>query len=315
MRTKLTIDTPSEELGEPTIFWDGDLGFRDAAMTAGVPITQVTGKAGCRGSYKGRQLEGLTGHLDLAAATVVGQPLQNVHSQFAVAADKPDILVFSGLKGRLFGGEVYGPARLEFGSTMRYELNLTASGVRLEEFARHNLGPNAPVSGLVLASLYLAGQGNELQNLTGRGSIDIPNGRLYNLPVLLDLVKILGLRLPDGTAFEEAHSNFTLSGARIRVQRIDLYGNSVSLRGQGEMNGKEVNLEFYAVWARIMPYLPPIIKEIPQAVSKQLLKIKLHGPLGNVRCTQEPVPILVEPVKEFLQTLAGRRNREPLEKR
>lgn len=313
MRTWLRIDTKPD--AEPTIFWDGELGFRDAALSAGVPVTGVSGKAGCRGRYDDHKLEGLTGHLDLASATVLQQPLKNIQSQFEVAPDKPDVLVFSGLTGQLFGGQVYGPARLEFGSAMRYELNLTASGVRLEEFGRHNLGPNAPVSGVANAGLYLSGEGNDLDNLTGRGSVDIPTGRLYNLPALLDLLKIVSLRLPDGSAFEEAHADFSLRGSHVTVHRIDLYGNVVSLRGQGEVNGKEVSLDFFAIWSRFTQFLPPVIKEIPHAVSKDLWKIKMRGQLGNIRCSQEPVPILVEPVKEFLQTVARRRGREPAEKR
>jgi hypothetical protein len=193
---------------------------------------------------------------------------------------------------------------------MRYELKMSAEHVRLEDFARHNLGPSAPVSGLAMADLYLSGQGNDLENLRGNGTIDVPSGRMYNLPVLLDLLKILGLRLPDGTAFEEAHAKFTVEGPRVRVDRIDLYGSSISLRGQGEVKGTDVRLDFYAVWSRITAYLPPIIKEIPPALSQNLWKIKLRGRPGEFRCTQEPVPILVEPVKDFVRAVAGRRGRE-----
>jgi hypothetical protein len=312
LSTKLTIDTAPDGADQPVIFWDGDFSLRDAAVKAGVALTQVTGKVGCRGRYNGHELEGLVGNIDLDQATILGQPFRNIHSHFDVARDTPDILIFSGQKAQLFGGEVYGPpARLEFSSAMRYELNLTASNVRLEEFARHNLGPSAPVSGLAMANLYLTGQGGDLQNLTGRGTIDVPSGRLYNLPTLLDLLKVLGLRLPDGTAFEEAHASFSLSGARARVHRIDLYGNSISLRGHGEVRGTELDLEFFAVWARLtQKMLPPILKEIPPMLSQYLWKIRLRGQPGAIRCTQEPVPILVEPIKEFVQAVAGRRNRE-----
>jgi hypothetical protein len=37
-----------------------------------------------------------------------------------------------------------------------------------------------------------------------------------------------------------------------------------------------------------------------------LLKIKMRGRLGDVHCTEEPVPVLVEPLKELLERLAGR---------
>jgi len=89
-----------------------------------------------------------------------------------------------------------------------------------------------------------------------------------------------------------------------------LLGSPVSLGGKGKMkiDGSDLDLEFYAVWARVMQALPPIINEIPKEVSKQFLKIKMHGDLGvKVETIREPVPILVEPLKELLQVMSGKK--------
>ncbi|MGE3808035.1 MAG: AsmA-like C-terminal region-containing protein, partial [Gemmataceae bacterium] len=312
LKTHVTVDS-DPRLGEwPIVFWDGELGVRSTRLELGVPLTNVTGRAACRGRYNGQQLEGLVGNVLLDHVTLYQQPFHNVQSQIEVSQKDPDVLILPGLKADLFGGQVYGPVRIEFGSRVRYELNLTASRIKLEEFGRHNLEANTPLSGLASAQVYLTGQGSDLAALNGRGSIDVPNGRLYYLPVLLDLLKFLGLRLPDGTAFEEAHSDFTIRGNRVIVNRIDLYGNSISLRGQGEMNldGTDLNLEFYAVWARILQLLPPIIKDIPPTISKYLLKVRMRGDVGNVKLSKEPVPIVVEPLRDFLDSLPGRRKRD-----
>ena len=102
------------------------------------------------------------------------------------------------------------------------------------------------------------------------------------------------------------------TGQRVTINRMDLLGSPVSLGGKGQMNldGSDMNLEFYAVWARVMQVLPPIINEIPQAISKQFLKIKLRGDLGvKVQTVKEPVPILVDPLKELLDVMGGRKMR------
>lgn len=311
LKTRLTLDANQDESAPPVIFWDGALGVQGATIQAGVDVEKITGKAACRGTYNGKQLEGLVGNLVLDEATVFGQPFRAIQAQLEVRKETPNVLVLPGLQATIFGGEMYGPIRVELGPAPRYELNLTASRINLEEFGRHNLGPNGKISGLASARIYLTGQGSDLQNLSGRGSVDIPNGRLYNLPLLLDLFKFLRLRLPDGTAFEEARADFTISGPRVMVSRLDLFGNSVSLRGQGELNldGSDIQLDFYAVWARIVQMLPPIIKEIPPAFSKNLLKIKMRGKIGAVQCTNEPVPVLVEPLKELLEMMANRRSK------
>jgi hypothetical protein len=175
--------------------------------------------------------------------------------------------------------------------------------MRLEEFARYNdLGPKAQLNGLASARLYLAGQGSGLAGLAGGGSIDVPKGKMANLPLLLDLLKVLSLRLPDRTAFEEAHVRFDIAGPRVKISRLDLFGNAISLSGQGEMNldGSDIQLDFYAVWARILDLLPPVMKKIPIEISEQLLKIEMRGRLGQVRVEKKPVPVLVEPLRQML---------------
>jgi hypothetical protein len=136
----------------------------------------------------------------------------------------------------------------------------------------------------------------------------VPNGRLYNnLPLLLDLLKFLAIRLPDGTAFEEAHAAFTIHGQRMAINRLDLYGNAISLRGQGEMNlnGTDINLDFCAAWARVTQLLPPILKELPHDVSKHLFKIQMRGKMGDVHFTKEPMPDLFEPLIGLRERMRG----------
>ncbi|HEV3262988.1 MAG TPA: hypothetical protein VG013_39505 [Gemmataceae bacterium] len=316
LTTQLTIDTSPGDVEPPIIFWDGEIGLRDATVYAGVPWGHLTGTAACHGRCRGCQLEGLVGHLRFDEAVLFKQPFRDMDTQIEVAKDKPDVLQMPNVKAHLFGGDVGGEARLDFGRTLRYELSLAASRVRLEEFGRQNLDAGTRLSGLAAAQLYLAGEGADAKGLTGRGTIDIgPNGRLYNLPLLLDLLKVLGLRRPDGTAFEEAHAEFSIRGPRVLVSHVDLLGNSFSLRGQGEMNldGSDISLDFYAIWALAVQMLPPVIKEIPEAFSRNLLKIKMRGRMGNVQCTKEPVPVLVDPVKGLLERIAGRRDGQPAE--
>jgi hypothetical protein len=309
IRADLKVDSPAGAGNDPIVFWDGELNFAGASLRAGVPFHNVRGKAACRGRYNGHELEGVVGNILLQEAAVFNQPLQDIQAELEVKKETPGILAIRGLHARVFGGEVYGPVRIEFGPTVRYELNLTASQIRLEDFGRHNVGADAHLSGLATARLHLTGQGTEVSDLNGQGTIDVPNGRLYKLPLLLDLLKFPGLRLPDGTAFEEAHAVFAIKGMRVVVSRLDLFGNSISLRGQGEMNldGTDVNMDFYGVWARVIQYLPPVIKEIPQKFSQQMLKIKMRGSIHDVRFSTEPVPILIDPLRDFLGRVAGRR--------
>jgi hypothetical protein len=311
MQTRLTVDAPPPHKDQlPIIFWDGEVEATNQRLKAGVEITGLTGQAACRGRYDGKKIEGLVGNLAFREARVFGQPLQDIRGPVEIEKERPDVLLFPALRARLFDGEIYGPVRVELGPTPRYEMNWTASQIRLEEFGKHNLPGAGQLSGLASARVYLQGEGADLRQLSGKGTIDVPQGQIYQLPLLLDLLKFLGLRMPDGTAFEEAHASFSIRGERVEVRRLDLFGNSISLRGQGELNldGTDLNLDFYAVWARIVQILPPLVKEMPPALSKHLLKIKMRGRIGDVKLTKEPVPVLVEPVKELVERIRAKRS-------
>src|SRR5262249_13168863 len=153
-------------------------------------------------------------------------------------------------------------------------------------FGRHNLGEaskQAQLQGPAHASLHVFGDGSDLLNLKGNGRIDVPKGKLGQLPVLLDLVKAFGLRVPDRTAFEQAQMVFAIEGPQIQVQHLDLYGNAISLRGQGtlDLDGSNLNLDFSGTLGRMTQILPAGIDELSQMISGQFLKIKMRGKLGK----------------------------------
>ncbi len=303
LRTELVVDSPPDPSLPQVIYWDGGMALNDARAHAGVDLDHIKGQLWCRGRHNGHQLEGVLGNVLLDEATVFKQPIRGIHTHVEVKPEAPDVLRLPDFQGRLFGGDLGGEVRVEFGPTLHYEINLTALQVQLEEFSRQNLGPNAQMSGQAAARLYLRGQGTDLQGLEGGGSIDVPAGRMYNLPFLLDLLKVLGLRPPDRTAFEEAHAVFNVHGPRVTVSRLDLDGNAISLGGQGEvdLDGSNLQLDFYAVWGRIKQVLPPLFRELPPAISQQLLKIKVRGRLDKPEFTKEPVPMLVEPLQRALR--------------
>jgi hypothetical protein len=308
LTTRLVVATAVGNRANPDVYWQGRMDLNGAALHLGVPVEGVSGTAACEGRYTGRRLEGLAGNILVREASLFSQPVRDVHAAVQIRPEAPDVLLVPELRARVYGGEVYGPVRVEFGSRIRFETDLTASQVQLEQFGRQNLGRDAKLSGLATARLHLEGKGPDLQGLTGRGTVDVPSGRLATLPPLLDLLKFLSIRLPDGTAFEEAHATFSVQGPRVVIERADLFGNSISLRGKGEMkyDGSDVDMDFYAVWARVTQMLPPLIKDLPHDVSKYLLKIHMQGRLGDVRFTREPVPILVDPIKGLLERMVKR---------
>src|SRR5438128_12625724 len=129
------------------------------------------------------------------------------------------------------------------------------------------------MTGLGKAALHPTGTGEGVDELGGGGNVHIPSGKMYSLPMVLDLLKVITvLHAPDGTAFEEAHAEFKIHGKRIEVQRLDLLGNAVSLGGKGAMDldGSNLAMSFYAVVGHVAQMLPPGLREVPPWLSKNL---------------------------------------------
>lgn len=288
--------------GPPTLHWDGVVRLNNAGWNTGVAWNGVYGVAAVRGAVRGNRLDWLTGHSVLDRANVLRQPLEKLHAQFVVESEMPDVLQIREVTGKLFGGNIAAEARVAFGGGLDYSADVKALGIRMEEFgAANQIG--GKLEGRATAQVYLSGHGAGLDELTGRGDVDVPAGKLYDLPLALELIKAISLRAPDGVAFDEAHASFKIEGRRLKVERLDLLGSAVSLGGHGALNldGTGLDLDFCAVWARIVQVLPVGWREVPPWVSQQFLKIRMGGSLNEPTFVPEPVPFLTEPVKRLLE--------------
>ncbi len=310
LAAQVVITQAAEPGSPPALWWDGGVRLENAALTTGLEWSDVTGTLACRGLYQNRQLKGVTGNFKLDRGTLLRQPFQEVHGHFQVKESTPDVLNLH-LNAPLFGGDISGPVRFEFGSTPRYELNLTASQISLQEFGRHNLGPQSNLQGVLVGRLHLQGQGSNPETLDGNGSLEVPAGRLYNLPLLLDLLKFLGLRWPDRTAFDEAKAVFNIHGRRVRMDHLELVGNAVSLYGKGDfqLDGSDLKLDLYPTWGRVQQFIPPALRGIPAEIGKNMLKIEMRGKVSSnsddLKFTKKPMPILLDPLYQMRERLLG----------
>lgn len=308
--TRLVIAQAAEPSHPPTVYWDGKASLEDAMLTTGLELSHVTGTLACVGRHNGLQLEGLQGTalLDRARAFKQAQPFTNVVARFEVGKASPDVMLVN-LRAPIYGGDITGQIRVDLHSTTHYELNLTASQIDLAEFGKHNFGAATQMQGIAGGRLYLKGQAKSLDNLEGDGSIDVPQGRLgKDLPLLLDLIKFLGLHWPDRTAFEEMHAAFGIRGRRVHVRRLELVGNAVSLTGRGEFNldGSDVQLDFYPTWARVDQALPPSLRFLPPTISRNILTIEVRGKASDdLKFNKKPVPIVIDPLTVLRDRVIG----------
>jgi hypothetical protein len=310
---RLSSASLRDEGPSPWMSWKSAyLRFGNASIRAGIKCDNVYGLICVSGDYRFGHLNWVRGNLEISQASIRRQPVRNLHCHVSLdQATRPGLLRFEDLSAKAYSGNVIGEVNLWIEPVVRYNVRLNATQLRLEEIDRLNQMTsdgrgNGQLSGLAKVQLVLNGHGSELTNLSGGGSFDVPDGRIYNLPPLLDLLKFARLRAPDGTFFEEAKGDFRIHGDTMLFDKLDLFGDLISLTGDGEMklDGTKLRLNVYTVWSRIDQLLPGPARDLPTSISRNLYKIEMRGSIyGPLEFRQEAVPFLVEPAKRLLDRL------------
>jgi hypothetical protein len=308
---------------DPVVYFDAEVKLAGASLDTGVPWTDVFGAVACRGRYDGTHMGLLRGALWFDSAVIAKQPVTRMSGRVKAAPQKPNPQVrgdylpteleFTDIAGDFFHGVLGGEGRVVLDDRTRFDLWLTATDVQLEEIAKHyTLGADADLKGVAQAQLRLH---NKLDPKSGKlvtegsGKIDVPTGRMYNLPVLLDLMKLARGSAPDKTAFEEAHAVFKIQGDRIKVEQVDLIGKAFCLGGSGELDttGEYVKFDFYTVGSQVLARLVNTpVGDLTAFLSKNLFQIKLTRENGELKYRPEPVPMVTEPARAAADRLRAR---------
>lgn len=313
--------TPSAD--KPTIYWDAELRLAGAAFDTGVAWEQVFGAVGCRGRYDGDHSGLVRGAIWFDRAVIAHQPVSRLSGRVTAAPQLPDPArpgdylpieaEFTDIAGDLFHGVLGGQGRLILADSVRYNLWLTATDIQLDEMAKHyKIGSDADLKGIAQAQLLLSNRPDPKTGrlvLEGSGKIDVPTGRMYNLPVLLDLVKVLKLQAPDKTAFEEAHATFRIQGDRVKVDQVDLIGKALCLGGSGELDisGEYVKFDFYTLGSQVLArMINTPVGDLTAFLSKNLFRIKLTRENGELKYKPEAVPLVTEPARAVADRLRAR---------
>ena len=310
------------------VFWSAELRMAGASFDTGLDWKDAHGSLASVGRYEGTYLGAVVGNAWFDRATVANHPVTAAKVSFRVRPQQPDpgrpggftppAIEFPDLTANLFQGTLGGEARVVLDEQTRYRVWLTAAGVRLDELATHcHLGSGAELRGLAQGKVLIE---NLPDPKTGRlvahgsGQVDVPNGRMLNLPFLLPLLKLLKLQAPDQTAFEEAHAVFEVRGDRVKVSQLDLIGTAVSLGGSGELDtaGDDVRLEFYTIWSQAMrKWLTTPLGDLTSFMSGNLFKIEVVRKNGDTTYTPHMLPGVTEPFRAAAERMRARLGRPP----
>ncbi len=309
-----------------TAQWDVGLETHQAALDCGLKLENIAGGIRLAGSFDGQRLA-CRGQLDIDSLSCRGvqwtrirgplwiddqQVLLGSWAQRLFAADGPkaqSALAHStpaapqALTARLFGGVVRADGWVALEAEPQFRFQADYAGGDLESLAREILPGPQNLKGRIAGNLVVAGKGRHLNDLEGHGAIALRDADIYELPLMVAMLKILSIRRPDRTAFSTADIEFHIAGHHLYFDRLRFQGDAVSLVGQGEMNMQSgIKLTFHALVGRADQELP-VVEQVLGRASQQLMLIHVGGTLQKPEVRRQAFP----GVNQALQQLQAQR--------
>ena len=307
--------------------WKVRLDSTQASLRCGgLPLENLHGDVTLQGGFDGQQLRS-RGELRLDSLTFkdcqLGQVtgpiwIDNDRVLFGSWVDRPEGGTRPAdaagprqpprpLTANFCGGRLYGDGWVQLGAEPRYAVNATLTDADLSQFTQDLPIGRQKLRGKIMATADLTGSGHTRNSLAGRGAIRLTDGDVYELPVMIALLKILSIHPPDQNAFSDATINYRIEGEHIYFDPIVFHGDAITLRGKGQMDFQsQIELTFYAMVGRGELDVP-LIKQIFRGASQQLMLIHVAGTLQKPETTKEVLPAVNEALKQLQGDLQNRK--------
>lgn len=311
----------SGDLRDPvTADWDLSLVLRQGSLDAGVKLRNINGQMTLVGGSDGERFHSLG---ELTVESLEYKNLQFTEITGPVWIDRQRVLFGTSvdrggppatvspqrrpqpIKAKLFGGDVKGGGWVELGDTPTYRFAAGLEQADLTLFAQEFIPGRQALRGKMFADVDVWGSGRSLNALGGRGSIRLRDADIYELPLMISLLKILSIREPDPTAFSESDIDFVINGNHVYLTRIDFKGDAISLVGEGEMDlQSNVNLVFGARLGRGELNLP-LLRDLLGEAGDQMVSIRVEGPLAHPKTYRVPFPVVNKVLQQLQSGLQG----------
>lgn len=301
--------------------WNLRVHATNGSLDCGVKLDRLAGSVTLDGEFDGRKLQ-CYGELDIDSVNCRDFQFTQVLGPFWI----DDASILFGFKAdrrrglrperqitaQLYEGRLLGDVTIQLEDAPSYFVHAELAGADLARAAQEAFVGRQQISGRLSANADFRGSGRGLHNLSGRGSIWLNNADLYELPVMIALLKTLRGRAPDTTAFNTADMNFRIQGEHVYLNNIHCQGDAISLRGTGELNlDRSIKMTFYPIVGRDDRRLPLLDQFLGRA-SQQFMLIHVDGTLEAPETRSEVFPALAQALQAFPQLQSAEPLGEPL---
>jgi hypothetical protein len=290
LRGELTLASTGQSASGLAAQWNLGIEGHQVTIDCGLLLENIFGGVQLQGSFDGRNLS-CSGELSIDSMTYKDFQFTECLGPFWLdtgvvllgrSADRRRGMdAGRAITAKLYGGTAVVGGRVTLGDLPKYSVYAALTGADLARCAKEAIAGKQELSGVMSANVDLHGAGRGIHHLNGRGSVSLTDADLFELPVIVALLKPLSGRLPDTTAFNTANVDFRIEGEHVYLNKIHLNGDAVSLRGIGEMGlDRSIQLSFYAKVGRgETPF--PLLDKVVSAASQQIMQIQVTGTLDS----------------------------------
>ena len=306
--------SPNDQASDYYQFFQWDnlrIDLDGANIYVGMPIKNLRGSVTLSGQ-SARDKTQSTGVLNLDSMTLNDIQLTNMRGPLWFDENRLNFGVFarpsqgnapSTVNADVFGGRLAWDAQFSLLDDQRFFVQTTLAEADLQKFATEQMPARTDMSGSGYLSMQMGGSCKNLHSLKGNGTVQLRNAKIYQIPIILSLLKILSVSEINRTAFNESNIDFTLQGEDIDFQKIELIGDAVSLIGNGKTDlSRNIDLNFYTVVGRNR-WKIPIVSELYKASSQQILLLRVDGTLDNPQTHRDVIPHINDSLQSFFDEL------------
>jgi hypothetical protein len=313
---ELAFRKPASAISALETGWDVQVECHQTDLSCGVDLHNVHGAVRLVGRSDGQRCYS-SGELDLETVTYEDVQFTNVkgpiwvdESQCRLGRWATDQMAqpVRRITANAYGGALASDGWIRFGVLPQYGADAALTGADLSRLMVERFGGRQSFQGKVDAKLILSGEGSSTARLNGEGNVHVREANIYELPLLMGLLKTLRTGAPNKTAFTQSDIAFRIQGPHVYLDQIDFLGDVVDLYGYGETDfDQKVKLVFRGEFGP-REYHLPLVKSFVGQASQSFMQMYVDGTLTQPNVTTEAFPEINRMLKQLrtdLETPVG----------
>lgn len=298
---------PEPVPGPAAAAWDMQLDMEQAALDVGLPLEHVHGGIRLRGQSDGTTWRTL-GDIAIDSAMWRGMQLTGVRGPLAMdpagarfgatAAGDPQA-GSRRLTARVADGTLTIDGTVSAGESGGFAVTAALANADLGRLVSDMNGGAHHYGGRVNGGIEVRGSRVGSHSLVGQGQVKLSDADIYELPVMVSLLKILRVKVPDRNAFSSSVVDFRVEGPHAYLDNIELSGDAISLVGNGEVDfDSNINLILRPIMGEAQTQLPAM-KRLLGGASGQFVLVHVDGTVAEPLTSTEAFPTLAAAVQRL----------------